>query len=37
MGIHFILVQTADRSKHFKDEKGNRLVLYFDGSWALEA
>jgi hypothetical protein len=37
MGMHFVLVQTASQSKHFKDKKGNRLVLYADGSWALEA
>jgi len=37
LGNELLLVQTEmDGTKHYKDENGNRLVLFPDGSWKVE-
>ena len=37
LGLNLELVQTEiTGTKHYKDEKGNRLILYIDGSYTVE-
>lgn len=37
IGFHFDLVETEQNgTKHYKDEKGNRLILYPDCSYDIE-
>lgn len=37
LGMKLSLVQTEQNgTKHYKDETGNRLILYHDGSYGIE-